>query len=208
MIRTDYKQSVNDGNRAMQTVLITPLYLCMIAGTGGVYTPASLQVWAEQPNQVVQIRGYHSKRERILSVSERLVQIRDTFGMTMTDLATVLGVSRPTAYSWINGVITPKEPKTNSLISKLGAHADALRHAGVARVPTLARRPLSNGQSLIDVLKAGKDASKEIESMQFASAQAPGQSRTRRDFGPASKVRRVRVDEISTPVAADPGGEA
>lgn len=208
MIRTGYKQPASEANRAVQTALIAPLYLCMIAGTGGVYTPASLQVWAEQPNQIIQVRGYHSKRERMLSVSERLVQIRDVFGMTMTELSTVLGVSRPTAYSWISGVITPKEPNTNSLISKLSAHVDSLSRAGVQKVSILARRSLSNGQTLIDLLKTGKDVSREIESMQFASIQTLGQSRAKKDFGPASKARRVRIDEISTPVAADPGGNA
>lgn len=206
MIRAEYKQPTSETNRTMKLAL--PLYLCLIAGTGGVYTPANVQLaWANQQNQIVQIRGYRAKRKRIQNVSQHLIQIREMFGLKMTELAQILGVSRPTAYSWINGV-DPREPETRTLINSLSRYVEDLRSSGVTNVVRLARQPLSTGESLIDLLKAGKDVGGEIASVKLTAAQALTQVRTKRDFGPASKVRRVRTDEISVPILIGHGDEA
>lgn len=177
----------------------------MIAGTGGVYTSTNLPlVWAAHQNQIIQVRGYRTKRSQILCVSQHLIGIREMFGLTMTELALALGVSRPTAYSWING-IEPKEPGAKALIDRLSKHVDALRNFGIAKLDTLARQPLTNGQSLVDILKARKDPANEIFSRKFSVASVLGRSQIKRDFGPTSKVRRVRIDEISVPVAFESG---
>jgi len=208
IVSAHYKQWANETSQTAKAAIIAPLYLCMIAGTGGVYTLSSLPlVWANQPNQIVQIRGHHPKRSHILSSSQHLIQIREMFGLTMTELAQVLGVSRPTAYSWING-IEPKESEAKALISKLSRHVETLRSSGIATVDVLARHPLTSGKSLIDLLKSGKDVSTEIASVRFTASQTVGQSKIKRNFGPTLKERRVRTDELSAPIVIGPGDEA
>jgi hypothetical protein len=72
----------------------------------------------------------------------------------MSEVAAVFGVARPTAYAWLDG----QEPRTDAItqILRLSRIADELRKLNIPRVDTLVRRPILNGQSLVDLLKAGK----------------------------------------------------
>jgi transcriptional regulator with XRE-family HTH domain len=204
----DYRQSTNSANRAARVALIAPLYVCMIAGTGGVYTPANIQkAWFDHHNSIILIRGNHTKRHQVLSISQHLAQIRETFGLSMTELAQVLRISRPTAYAWLNGT-DPKDEEGKALISRLSNYAESLRSAGITKVEILARQPISAGKSLIDLLKSGNDVSAAIASIKFTADSVSAPSRIKRDFGPVTKVRRVRADEISAPIFIQSGDES
>jgi DNA-binding transcriptional regulator YiaG len=45
------------------------------------------------------------------SSAEHVANIRDVFAINMSDLASVLGVTRPTAYTWLEG----QEPKPEAV---------------------------------------------------------------------------------------------
>jgi DNA-binding LacI/PurR family transcriptional regulator len=128
------------------------------------------------------------------------------FGLNMTELAQILGVSRPTVYSWINGS-DPKELGAKSLISKLSGYVETLRAGGITKSDVLARQPVSEGRSLIDLLKSGKDVTAVVASIKATATNMVGVSRIKRDFGPATKVRRVRADEISAQIMIGHGDE-
>jgi DNA-binding transcriptional regulator YiaG len=207
VIFADYRQSMNVANHAAKAALIAPLYLCMVAGTGGVYTPTNFQkVWINHQNSIFLVRGNHTKRQYAYSLSQRLVQIREMFGLSMTELSQVLRVTRPTAYSWINGT-DPKDGGAKALIDKLSSHVETLRSGGFTKIGVIARQPISDGRSLIDLLKGGRDATAAVNSIRFTATNVVTPSRVKRDFGPAAKVRRVRTDEISSPVVFGHGDE-
>lgn len=208
VISADYKQATNATNRTAKAALIAPLYMFLVAGTGGVYTSANIQTaWINPQNSVVTVRGDRAKRKIVLSFSEQLLQIRDMFGLSMTELAQVFAVSRPTVYSWTNGV-DPKDQGVKDLINKLSCHVETLRAAGLTSVNVLARQPVSDGKSVIDLLKSGTDVTSAIASIKFTGASLPSSSRIKRNFGPASKTRRVSVEVISAPIFITHGDEA
>lgn len=138
--------------------------LGLTAGTGGVITPhstAELKRWLHNPRIIVE----HSSQERQIvdsrSPSEHIANIRDVFAINMTDLASVLGVTRPTVYAWL---AAEQEPKGESIlrIQQLSHTADKFSQANISRLDKLVHRPILNGLSLLDVLKTGEDPTKAL----------------------------------------------
>ena len=74
-------------------VLIAPLCLVM-AGTAGTYSPLAIAQLADfSPIPIIRVVGRNSD-QRIRSVVESLLRVRDVFGLKMSELAEVFGVSR------------------------------------------------------------------------------------------------------------------
>jgi DNA-binding XRE family transcriptional regulator len=187
---------------AVKAVLIAPLYVCMVAGTGGVYTPTNIQLRVNAPsNSIVEIRGYHTKRNLLFSVPQELVDLRDMFGLTMTDLAQIFGVSRPTVYAWLSG----SEPKDEikSEMRTLAGYVEELRNAGISQAAFLARQPLEGEQSLISIFKSGSDAKNAIATIKYSLMQVNSLKTVKRDFGPSRKTIRVSLGEISVVASLD-----
>lgn len=88
------------------------------------------------------------------SSEERIVYLRQVLGLSITDLAELLGVTRPTVYAWMKGG-EMKEEHAHRL-GELSSVAEELESAGVAGLAKLAKRKLSTGVSLFDLVKAGK----------------------------------------------------
>jgi DNA-binding XRE family transcriptional regulator len=191
-------------NGTVKAALIAPLYVCMISGTGGVYTPTNIQFGLSlHSNPVVEIRGYHTKRNQLLSVSQQLVGLREMFGLTMTELAQILGVTRPTVYAWLNG--SEPKPEIKFRILGLAKYVEELRNVGISQAETLARQPQSDGQSLISLLKSGADPKSAIATIKYSASHTSGLKAVKRDFGPTHKTRRVSLDEISIPIRDETG---
>ena len=129
-IRTSYRsQSPGIAGVAMMA-LIAPLYLTMVAGTGGAYTAANLPFALNQhQNQIFEIRGLHAKRSQLLTVSQHLSNVRGILGLKMSEVSQIFGVTRPAAYAWINGV-EPK-PEVRARILHISRLAEELRSAGI-----------------------------------------------------------------------------
>jgi len=184
-----------------KTMLFAPLYLSLVAGTGGIYTAGNIQACFSVPqnNKIIVIRGRHTKGKQILSVSERLVNLREMFGLTMTEVAQIFGVSRPTTYAWLSG----SEPKfeAKSRLMDLSTYVEDLRSHGVAQAWVSARQPLEGGPSLIELLKAGADVRSAIASIKHSASLASNRKEVKRDFGPTKKTRRVTISEISVPIS-------
>ncbi len=195
---------IAQSNKVLPIALIAPLYLCMIPGTGGAYTSANLyQFLDSHPNQIIDIRGNHSRRNQILSIAQIVSTIREIFGLTMSEIAEIFGVTRQAAYAWLNGV----EPKADvrTRILGLGQHVETLKQAGIVKASQWTRLPQSDGRSLIDLLKSGSDVSEAIASIRSSSAQLINQQPTKRTFGPPLKKKIVKLDEISVPISWDFG---
>jgi transcriptional regulator with XRE-family HTH domain len=138
---------------ASSAVLIAPLYLVM-AGTAGVCSPRAIaQVADFSPTAIIRIVGRNSDQQT-LSISESLKNVRDTFGLKMSELAEIFGVSRTAAYDWLSGA-TPK-PEIAIKIELLATYADSIaQHAG-HRSTLLRRNPLLAGRKLVAAMKTSE----------------------------------------------------
>ena len=145
----------NTPNTHSAIIIMAPL-LIMTAGTGGVITPQSM---AEGLNRFhdprIHVEPSRAKQTDMRSPAEHVANIRDVLSVSMSDLASVLGVTRPTAYAWLEG----QEPKTEAVmhIQRLSGIADEINRANIIRLDKLVHRPILNGRSLLDILKTDED---------------------------------------------------
>jgi hypothetical protein len=195
-----YRPAGSNPNGLKGAALVAPLYLCLIAGTGGVYTPQNVQsFFAGHQNPIVEVRGYHKKRDEIVSIAHHIGDIRQMFGMTMTEIAQTFRVTRQAAYSWLNGV--EPRPEIRTEICRLGKHASAFREAGIQTANKVARRPLQDGRTLVERITAGENVEDVLPSVKSAALQN-GEQPKGRPMMVGSQARKVSLDEISTPILA------
>jgi transcriptional regulator with XRE-family HTH domain len=124
--------------------------------------------------------------------AEHVANIRDVFGVSMSDLAVILGVTRPTAYAWLEG----NEPKQESItrIRQLSSIADRVKVMNIKRMDKLIHRKILNGESLFELLKTDRDPAILIQSLKEISEK---EARTRQESKSSGKHRRS-LDEISS----------
>lgn len=151
----------------------------LTAGTGGAITAHSTKVldrWLYNP----QIHIEHSVARNVdtRSPAEQVANIRDVFAINMSDLASVLGVTRPTAYAWLEG----QEPKAEAVIhiQKLSRIADEFNRANIIRLDKLVHRPILNGRSLLDILNTDEDHLEALSTLkEIAEKEAQTRSKTK-----------------------------
>jgi transcriptional regulator with XRE-family HTH domain len=171
--------------------VVSPLFLRFVAGTGGAMTARSTEVldrWTYDPHIHVERPVLENIDTR--SPAEHVANIRDVFAINMSDLASVLGVTRPTAYTWLEG----QEPKPEAVmrIQRLSHAADAFDRANIERLDKLLQRPVLGGRSLLDMLKADEDLSEALVSLK---AIAEKEAQTRRE--PKGSGKHLRsLDEV------------
>lgn len=161
--------------------LVAPL-LVLTAGTGGIMTAhstAELNRWVYDPRIHVEPKATQVDTR---SPAEHVANIRDVFAVNMSDLASVLGVTRPTVYAWLTG----QEPKGEAVIriQQLSRAADKFNQANITRLDKLVHRPILNGRSLLDLLKTDEDP---IAALPTLKAVADREAQTRREPKGAGK---------------------
>lgn len=178
--------------------LVAPL-LVLTAGTGGILTAqsaAELSKWVHNP--YLRIEPSQAKHIDTRSPADHVANIRDVFAVNMSDLASLLGVTRPTVYAWLSG----QEPKEEAVIriQQLSRAADKFNHANVIRLDKLVHRPILNGRSLLDILKTDEDP---ITFLPILKAIADREDHNRRESKGAGKHLRSLNDvlhESSVPI--------
>ena len=127
-------------------------------GTGGDATP---NYFAERAN-----KGYPFERMDFaravevpvspLSFADELAQLRKVLPTSVSALASVFNVSRQTIYDWQNGAAA-----SDASLNRLRDLTDAASRLIEAHIDVSARllnRPISNGQSLLEVSRLGGSA--------------------------------------------------
>jgi hypothetical protein len=171
--------------------IVVPL-LIWTAGTGGVMTPHST---AEVLNRFhyprIHIEPSRAKQVDVRSPAEHMANIRDVFSINMSDLASVLKVTRPTVYAWLAG----QEPKGEAVIriQQLSCAADKFNQANIIRLDKLVHRPILNGRSLLDILKTNEDP---IAALATLKVMADKEAQTRREPKGAGKHLRSLDDVL------------
>lgn len=154
----------------IQLGLVGTCLALMVAGTGGMYSVEG------QANPSVQKWGYHSLLNRqgigfaqeeqasqVKTVSEQLLNIRESFALSVAGLASIFQVTRPTIYSWLDN--QNLKPDAYQKIEKLNKLADSFTALNMERPDLLVNRPLFEGKSLADLLKNGEDVSEAFKTI-------------------------------------------
>ena len=175
--------------------VVVPLFLSFTAGTGGMMTSHSAEIlnrWIDTPHIHIEHSFASDRNIDTRSPAEHVASIRDVFEASMSDLAAVLEVSRPTAYAWLEG----NEPKPEAItrIQRLSRIADRVKGMNIRRMDKLIHRPIINGESLFDLLKADKDPSSLLESLREISEK---EARTRRESKSSGKHLRSMNEVLS-----------
>jgi DNA-binding transcriptional regulator YiaG len=165
----------------------------LLAGTGGLITAHSTEVlsrWIHHP--LIHIERPALKNIDMRSPAEHVANIRDTFAINMSDLASILNVTRPTVYAWLEG----QEPKAEAVIriQQLSHTADEIKQANIARLDKLVHRPILNGRSLLDMLKADENP---LEALATLKTIADKETQARREPKGSGKNLRSLDDVLS-----------
>jgi len=107
--------------------------------------------------------------------SEILNVIRSVFALSVTDLAGVLGVERPTIYSWLKDQSTPSKARADRLGQVLRLADVWVSLAGSESKPSLKARGVGE-TTLLDALKAKELDQANIEFILQAQAQVKSRS--------------------------------
>lgn len=134
----------------------------MLVGTGSVYGMDRSNIWLPYVQHRVPfvidagISDNNAERVDVRTPLEHLENIRALLNPAVSDLASVIDVSRQAVYKWLSNDSKP-EPEKLSRIVALSHIADAFKEAGVARAGSLLKMKTFDGRSLLDIVRAGDD---------------------------------------------------
>jgi transcriptional regulator with XRE-family HTH domain len=130
--------------------------------------------------------------------AERLERIRQALGLTVTDLANLLGTSRPTVYAWLNG--QEPRPEVHALLIRLERQSEAVAACELPRINKLVRRPLHSGSSLLERLQHGDPLEPALEELQrLAQREHSGRAR-HKGKAVAARSTREALDDVAVPL--------
>lgn len=139
----------------------------LVVGTGSVLDVSSREVLREvearTPIRVVMDDGQAARLD-LRSAPKHLTNIKQTLKPSISDLATVFGVSRQAVYKWINGEATPEQNKFER-IRKLSEVADAFRDAHVRHAHAIVRMKAFDGRSLLDLVAADQLEKSHVDNL-------------------------------------------
>lgn len=127
---------------------------------------------------------------------EQLAFIRETLGLNVSDLASVLRVSRQTVYAWLEG--DEPKPENFTQILRLKRVADEVVRLTIPRFEKLLKRPIFDGLSFLDKLKGSED---HIDFLRPLKQLADKEQATRRvQKGSGKSLSDEGFLELSTPL--------
>jgi transcriptional regulator with XRE-family HTH domain len=135
-------------------------------------------------------------KEFAVAHHELLLHIRDSFKMSMTELAGILNVSRAALYAWFQGS-TPRHDLLDRLW-KLNQYADAIFALNIDHIDLLIKIPLSDGATMLQALSKDEgveQAITELGALSKSRAASIEQIRSK-----PAKARVHTVDQVSSTV--------
>jgi transcriptional regulator with XRE-family HTH domain len=152
----------------------------LVVGTGSVVTEALLHLAAKRATgasaRFLVLERTPTYIDESQATSEVVNTIRSSFGLSVTDLATVLGVERPTVYSWLKDQSTPAAARLERMDLVLRLADTWTASAGGGYAPDLTAA-VSEGVSLLAALRAPTHWESEIIANLTAQAAAVSKRR-------------------------------
>ena len=130
----------------------------VIVGTGGTLTSSTVEKWKPIVERNTNISFNFSGDENVLakkgmSIEAQINMIREVLQISMSDLASLLDVTRQSIYKWISGASNP-EPQNQSQITSLMNFATFIASSNVTRPAALIKMKFFDGESFSDLFKA------------------------------------------------------
>lgn len=138
--------------------VIATAVLAFLVGTGGASSPEYIEKREE--------RGYRYgslvpltpslRSSTVDSFSQQISLLRAKLPVSVSTLAAIFGVSRQTIYDWQNGAIAAQQ--SQEMLRDILHAASLFADSDISVSGHLLKRPISNGQSLLDVCRSGASA--------------------------------------------------
>jgi transcriptional regulator with XRE-family HTH domain len=168
-----------------------------MVGTGGTTTVEYLQHRGNRGYQFVQIPVVTGPKIGIRSPAENLKGIRAAFKPSMSDLASLLGVSRQAVYHWIAG--ERPSPESADRLEDLAKAADLVASYGLDSVYLL-RRKIRDGKNLMEIAGNGGSALEAARSLvRIVEKEAEQRERLKTRLG-SRKPSRLDSQEFGVPM--------
>lgn len=129
--------------------------IALQVGTGGLATGEYYRAKGDKGYAFARYDSPEKQNVTERTPIEDIARVREVLKLTVTELATVVGVSRQAVYDWLSE--KPVAAENANKLSSLGRAADAV----AAEVPNpvfALRRKLAGGKTFIEFLKDGGDA--------------------------------------------------
>ena len=172
------------------TIAIMPMKQ---AGSGGTVIPIVALAnfrWADSGGNV------SVSVESPLSADQQLAYIRRELGISITDLAELLEVARPTIYAWMQGV----EPRGehHERLRRVAQLASEVEASGLVDVGRFLKRPLQDGATLLGLMKAEQPLAIALNEL-ITIARSEARQRAARKGGQDSISAALEASAQSTP---------
>jgi DNA-binding transcriptional regulator YiaG len=186
-----FPKSIKVGNPS--TTVKSFVSLLLTAGTGGFMTTNNSIESLERYYPRTHVEHPAVKNVDTRSPAEHVANIRDVLTINMSELASILGTTRPTVYAWLEG---RQEPKTDAAVNirRLSHVADKIKLANIIQLDQLIRRPVINGTSLLDIVKANEDPTDILQVLKSISEK---EAKTRSD-SKISDTNLRSLDDVSS----------
>jgi DNA-binding transcriptional regulator YiaG len=130
-------------------------------GTGGEYT---YKYHTARSERAVFYKDRGNINSNPVGVAAADIQyIKSSLCLTISELASSLGISRQTVYNWIDG--TPIKNENAAKLNNLKAAADVIVAAGVQASPLLIQRKLPGGKTLLESILDGDNGRQAAEAL-------------------------------------------
>lgn len=152
------------GPKGRATMLGVTVAIASLAGTGGI---SDSNFWLKRQSRGYSVEYFQGIDLNTVPVArtstENLARVRDILKPTVSNLAALIGVSRQAIYNWQAG----EQPKSEHLASleDLAKAADVIAAEGLRHPSQLLKRNISNGQNLLDIVRAGGSASETAKKL-------------------------------------------
>lgn len=101
----------------------------------------------------------HDGAQPIRTVADEVTFLRDSIGLTVSEIADWMGVTRPAVYGWLKNV--QPQPDTAKLLADVGSAANSIAALKLQRPDHVIKRPIFMGRSALDLLRSGERLSQE-----------------------------------------------
>ncbi|MCW8830938.1 MAG: hypothetical protein OQK32_05380 [Gammaproteobacteria bacterium] len=132
------------------------------------------------------------------SVSAQLLEIKEKFGLNLSQLSKVLNVSRPQLYKWLEGEAVPQRYEFNQKITDIYSLTSEIPHGHSKYFGKLAKRYTSDGITVLDAL-TDSNLDKDRLLAVYASIKSDIESIESRKASEVGKRRKYGDSEVILP---------
>lgn len=138
------------------------------------------------------------KVAEVVDPPQIIEKAKKVLGLSVTDLAGIVGVRRPTIYSWMKGQSDPQSKDYWEALRRITEVSSQVEKSPLSRPTRLVRRPLSTGVSLLELLRNNEEVKEEYLTELSELDALEQERRGRKKGGEARPVGEV-VSEYGRP---------